>query len=339
MKFQHKAMIAALLASGSLVACDKAAAPAAAVDKAKITEAVKADANGLITAFNARDADKAVSHDAPGMVGMFHGTPNVVGAEEDLKMTKQQFAENSVANIKLSDETVDVADSGDMAIYRASYAFTGQDPKTKKAISEGGNWVVGYAKQSDGSWKIAWNVVSDAKPAAAGASKIAVSDAKPASGAEGGADKKAAAEKVEKGPIQGAIKKDIADLVEALNNKNIEKAVTHDTPDSVGMFHGQPNTVGPEQDLKATKAVFVDPLAWVQVGKETVDVSDAGDMAVYRTTYNFRSTDPKTKKEAHEHGNWIVGYKKQANDTWKIAWSVISDTPAETDAAAPAAKK
>jgi len=152
-------------------------------------------------------------------------------------------------------------------------------------------------------------------------------------------DKNASAEtKIDKGPVQGAIKKDVADLVEALNNRNIEKAVTHDTADSLGMFHGAANTVGPDQDLKAMKAVFVDPLAWIQVGKETVDVSDAGDKAVYRTTYNFRSTDAKTKKEAHEHGNWVIGYKKQANDTWKIAWSVVTDTPAETAAAPPAAK-
>jgi ketosteroid isomerase-like protein len=174
MKLRHAAILAALLAVTSLAACNKAAAPAA-VDKAKIAEAVKADANGLVTAFNARDAEKATSHDAPGMVGMFHGTPNVVGAEEDLKTTKQQFATNSVGNIKLSNETVDVADSGDMAVYRASYAFSGEDPKSKKPVTETGNWVVGYQKQADGAWKIAWNVVSDAPAAApaaaAGAAK------------------------------------------------------------------------------------------------------------------------------------------------------------------------
>src|SRR5690242_8737005 len=108
MKMHHIGIITLLLATTSLAACDKKAAASAPVDKAKIAEAVKADANAMIAAFNARDADKAVSHDAPGMVGMFHGTPNVVGAEEDLKMTKQQFAENAVANVKLSDETVDV---------------------------------------------------------------------------------------------------------------------------------------------------------------------------------------------------------------------------------------
>jgi len=174
MKTHTTAAMAVLLAAASLAACTKPAAAPTAVDKAKIAEAVKADAEGMIAAFNARDAEKAVSHDAPGMVGMFHGTPNVVGAEQDLKMTKEQFAQNAVANVKLSDETVDVADSGEMAVYRASYAFSGEDPKTKKAINESGNWVVGYQKQSDGSWKIAWNVVSDAPaaaPAAAPAKK------------------------------------------------------------------------------------------------------------------------------------------------------------------------
>jgi ketosteroid isomerase-like protein len=146
-------------------------------------------------------------------------------------------------------------------------------------------------------------------------------------------DKNAAAETtVDKTAIQTAIKNDVRDLVESFNNKNIEKAVTHDTPDAVFMMHGAPNAVGPEQDLKATKAIAVDPLAWIQLGNETVDVSNAGDMAVYRTTYNLRMTDPKTKKEAHEHGNWVIGYKKQANDSWKIAWNVVSDTPSEAAA-------
>lgn len=163
--------------AASLVACDKAVAPAPAVDKAKIADAVKADAHELITAFNARDAAKAVSHDAKDMVGMFHGTPNVVGMDQDLAMTKQQFADNSVAKIEVSNESVDVAASGDIAVYRASYSFSGVDPKTKKAITETGNWVVGY-KQEDGAWKIAWNVVSDA-PAAPAAAPAATNSPAP----------------------------------------------------------------------------------------------------------------------------------------------------------------
>ena len=160
-----------------------------------------------------------------------------------------------------------------------------------------------------------------------------------AAGGLASCDKNAAAEtKVDKTAIQKAVKNDVADLVESFNNKNIEKAVTHDTPDVVFMMHGAPNAVGPDQDLKATKAIAADPLAWITIGNETVDVSDAGDMAVYRTSYSLRMTDPKTKKEAHEKGNWVIGYKKQANDSWKIAWNVVSDTPPEAAAATPAKK-
>ncbi len=62
------------------------------------------------------------------------------------------------------------------------------------------------------------------------------------------------------------------------------------------------------------------------------------DMAVYRATYNFTSTDPKTKAPATETGNWVIGYKT-VDGGWKMAWSVVSDTPAAAPkAAAPPAK-
>ena len=147
-----------------------------------------------------------------------------------------------------------------------------------------------------------------------------------------------AAPTVDKAAISTTIKKDVADLVQSFNNKNIEKAVTHDAPDVVSMIHGAPNAVGPEEDLKQTKKIAVDPLAWITTGNETVEVSNAGDMAVYRTSYVLRTTDPKTKKAVNEHGNWVIGYKKQANDSWKIAWNVASDTPSEAPAAEPAKK-
>ena len=64
-----------------------------------------------------------------------------------------------------------------MAVYRATYSFSREDPKTKKEMTEVGNWVVGYQKQPDGAWKIAWNVVSDAPPAPAPATAPAASAA------------------------------------------------------------------------------------------------------------------------------------------------------------------
>lgn len=103
----------------------------------------------------------------------------------------------------------------------------------------------------------------------------------------------------------------------------------------VGMFHGEPNVVGPEADLATTKKLFADsPDAHFSVANESVDVSSSGDMAVYRATYTYTATDPKTKKPMTETGNIVAGYKPQADGTWKVAWDIGADTPA-----AAAAKK
>lgn len=155
--------LAVVVGAVSLTACGK---PAEKVDTAKIGEAVKADVKQLVADFNAHDAVKAVSHDAPDVVAMFHGSPNVVGAEADLALTKQQLTDPG-AKVEVSGETVDVAASGEMAVYRATYSYTMTEPTTKKLVTEPGNWLLGYKLQPDGSWKIAWNVVSSTGPAVA----------------------------------------------------------------------------------------------------------------------------------------------------------------------------
>ena len=164
-----------VLMSASLAACtkpaaDKATANQTAADTGAIAAAVKADADQLVADFNAHDAVKSASHDAPGMVGMFHGTPNTVGADADLASTKQLFADSPKTTFSVADETVDVAASGDMAVYRATYSYAYNDAKTKKPINETGNWVTGYKKQPDGSWKMAWEILAET-PAAPPAGK------------------------------------------------------------------------------------------------------------------------------------------------------------------------
>lgn len=161
------------VATVSLAACNSAppAAPATppaapAVDPGKIADAVKADVTQLVTELNARDVDKAVSHDTADMVGMFHGTPNVVGPAADKAMTAQMLVDPAF-HLAVSGETVDVADAGDMVVYRATYTMTTTDPKSKKPVIESGNWLVGYKPAERGTWKIAWNVVSDTGPAPA----------------------------------------------------------------------------------------------------------------------------------------------------------------------------
>ena len=115
--------------------------------------------------------------------------------------------------------------------------------------------------------------------------------------------------------------------ITAFNAHDAEKAVSAALPEVVVMFHGAPNDVGVAADLATTKAEVADPLAHVDLSAESVDVGGS-DFAVYHSTYDYTLTDPKTKLAAHEHGNYLIGFKRQADGVLKIAWQIISDLPA-----------
>lgn len=160
-----KIAMASLIAL-SLAACAKTDAAKPAADTAKIADAVKADADQLVADLNAKNLDKAVAHDAPKIMGMFHGQANVTSPAEDKAATKGA-TDDPAFHLAVADESVDVAQAGDMAIYHATYTATQTDPKTRKVGNETGNWVAVYKPQPDGSWKIAMNMIADTAPAAA----------------------------------------------------------------------------------------------------------------------------------------------------------------------------
>lgn len=160
------AAMAALMAA-SLGGCDKTEPAKPAVDTGKIAAAVKADVAQLVVDFNAHDAAKATGHDAADAVLMAHGQANVVGAAADLASSQKAFAADASQHVAVANEAVDVAASGDMAVYRSTYVANAMNPKTKKAMTENGNYLAGYKMEPDGSWKIAWSVVSDTGPAPA----------------------------------------------------------------------------------------------------------------------------------------------------------------------------
>jgi ketosteroid isomerase-like protein len=157
--------------TAKLDACNPAAPAKPAVDTGKIADAVKADADQLIGAYNAHDATKAASHVTSDFVGMFHGVPNTVGSDASNAAAKQTFATIPDLHVTLSDETVDVAASGDLAVYHSTFVTTLTDPKTKKPVTDHGNYLAGYKAQPDGSWKQTWSVVSDTGPAPRGGAR------------------------------------------------------------------------------------------------------------------------------------------------------------------------
>ena len=68
------------------------------------------------------------------------------------------FAHNPDWRVSLIDETVDVASAGDMAIYRGTY---NQDSSQSGVpVTQRVNFIAGFKRQHDGSWKVAWSVVS-----------------------------------------------------------------------------------------------------------------------------------------------------------------------------------
>ena len=146
------------------------AAHAAAVDTAKIAAAIKADEAAWGVAYAARDAVKVAGFMSKDAISMFQDTPNLTSAAASLADMKKGFKDPDPAwAFSLSNVSVDVAASGDLAVTRGTWKVTYTDTKTKKVMTSGGNYVNVYKPQADGAWKITLDMVADtAMPAAKG---------------------------------------------------------------------------------------------------------------------------------------------------------------------------
>ena len=151
------------LAAPAFLSAPALAQTVAPVEPAAAAAEVMALARGHIAAFNARDAVGATSIQTADYIGFFHGAPNTVGHEADLAVTRVQVADPAM-KLVIANEHVDVAQAGDMAIWRCTYRFTYTDPATKQVRVELGNYIIGFKRQPDGKMKAAWSVVSDTPP-------------------------------------------------------------------------------------------------------------------------------------------------------------------------------
>lgn len=146
----------ALLAAGfALVLAQPAAA---AVDKARAAAEIKAAVAVLTGGINAHDPAKATAYDATDVISMEAGRPDVVGAAADAAGFKQAFGEAPAWRVGLIDETVDVADSGELAVYRSTYHEDSTNagvPMTHRT-----HFIAEFRRGPDGAWKMAWYVVS-----------------------------------------------------------------------------------------------------------------------------------------------------------------------------------
>jgi ketosteroid isomerase-like protein len=143
----------------SLAVLLAAAAPAAAAPpKSAIAAVIKADVAQIVAGINAHDVARATAFDAPDLVSMESGRPPSVGAQADRDGLGMAFKASPSWRLNLIDETVDVADAGDMAVYRSTYdedsTLDGR-PMTHRV-----NFVAGFRRESDGAWRVHWSVVA-----------------------------------------------------------------------------------------------------------------------------------------------------------------------------------
>jgi len=131
---------------------------APADDTANIAQTIKADVKQLIAGINAHDVLKATAFDAPDIVSMESGRESTSDLDAERAGLSFAFAHNPDWRVSLIDETVDVASAGDMAIYRGTY---NQDSSQSGVpVTQRVNFIAGFKRQHDGSWKVAWSVVS-----------------------------------------------------------------------------------------------------------------------------------------------------------------------------------
>ncbi|MFY9844400.1 MAG: DUF4440 domain-containing protein [Terriglobales bacterium] len=134
-------------------------ATATTVDTATVARTIKGDVAQLVAGLNAHDAFKTTAYDAPDIVSMECGTPLTIGLEADREGFKAGFAHDPLWKVSLIDETVDVASSGDLAVYRGIY--NEDNSRAGVLLTHKTNFIAEFKRQDDGAWKIVWYSISN----------------------------------------------------------------------------------------------------------------------------------------------------------------------------------
>ena len=141
------------------VAGSTSSTAARSIDTAAIAKTIKADVAQLVAGLNAHDPVKTTAYDSANIISMECGSPSAVGIEADREGFKTGFAHDPLWKVRLIDETVDVASSGDLAVYRGTY--NEDNGGNGLLMTHKTNFLAEFKHQSDGSWKMVWYSVSN----------------------------------------------------------------------------------------------------------------------------------------------------------------------------------
>ena len=127
-------------------------------NRAAIAEDIRRDVAEIVAGINAHDVDRATRFDAPDIVSMEGGRPPSTGIASEREGLAAAFKYAPSWRLELIDEVVDVAESGEMAVYRSTYDETSVDDGV--TMTHKVNFIAGFARQDDGPWQVAWSVVA-----------------------------------------------------------------------------------------------------------------------------------------------------------------------------------
>lgn len=139
------------------------ASAAPRVSDAQVAALVKSDMAELVAGINAHDPIRATAHEADDVISMEAGRPTSVGLANDRQGIGMAFKHNPDWKVRLIDETVDVARSHDMAVYRSTYWQDSSD-KDGTPLTQKVNLIAGFRRPAGKPWEIGWYIVSAMEP-------------------------------------------------------------------------------------------------------------------------------------------------------------------------------
>lgn len=155
------ACMVALAAVASASGFAARAAPQGA--DADVAALVKRDMAELVAGINAHDPVRATAHEAEDVISMEAGRPTSVGLANDRQGIGMAFRMNPSWKVRLIDETVDVAGSQDLAVYRSTY-WQDSSAKDGTPLTQKINLIAGFRRPAGKDWEIGWYIVSAMEP-------------------------------------------------------------------------------------------------------------------------------------------------------------------------------
>ena len=151
-----------------LAACQRAASPAAAIDTAKIADALRQGEVQWNADLAARDAVKDASHYDDNAIVMAPESAPMKGKPAIQAGMTQMFASDPNFGLAFVTDNVEVSAGGDMAYTQGHFTETASDPKTHAKVAQTGSYVTVYKKEADGSWKAVQDIATAGPPPKAG---------------------------------------------------------------------------------------------------------------------------------------------------------------------------